>query len=94
MSALPPKADIDHESPDVRFVPKVDILVTSRQSARIESERDQILFVILGFEFFLQCIDGLAHGLGRDMDQSSESLFQFKDHSDRAGYSNGAKVSM
>ena len=29
MSALPPKADIDHRGRDVRFVPKADLVVLS-----------------------------------------------------------------
>jgi hypothetical protein len=31
MSAIPPKADIDGRSPDVRFVPKADILRCSKE---------------------------------------------------------------
>jgi hypothetical protein len=32
MSALPPKADIDQHRPDVRFVPKADILRCGKNS--------------------------------------------------------------
>jgi hypothetical protein len=32
MSALPPKADIDHSSGDVRFVPKADSCTAQKQS--------------------------------------------------------------
>jgi hypothetical protein len=46
-----------------------------------------ILFVQLGLAFCLQCIDGLAHRLGGNMDQSSKTSLQFEDHSYRAGYS-------
>ena len=49
--------------------------------------QDRVLFVQLGFAFCLQCVDRMAHWLGRDMDQSSEAPLQFEDHSDRAGYS-------
>jgi hypothetical protein len=34
MSALPPKADIDHDGGDVRFVPKADIGPSITSSAR------------------------------------------------------------
>ena len=49
------------------------------------------LFVRLGFDCRLQCLDGLVHWLGRNMDHSSETLLQFEDHSNRARYSYGAK---
>src|SRR5215813_2586607 len=45
------------------------------------------LFVSLGFDCCLQCLDGLVHWLGRDMDHSSETLLQFEDHSNCARYS-------
>ena len=49
------------------------------------------LFVSLGFDCCLQCLDGLVHWLGRNMDHSSETLLQFEDHSNCARYSYGAK---
>jgi hypothetical protein len=44
----------------------------------VDAFSKQVLFVCLGSAFCLQCIDGVAHGLGRDMDQSPETLLQFE----------------
>ena len=40
MSALPPKADIGTQPPDVRFVPKADVNHESLNSARQYDHRD------------------------------------------------------
>jgi hypothetical protein len=43
MSAIHPKADMDGFTPNVRFVPKTDITVSSTSAARPDSEVDGLI---------------------------------------------------
>ena len=50
MSALPPKADIETQSRDVRFVPKADIMRCSKRQLDQSDHRCPFLISLLGLQ--------------------------------------------